>query len=255
MKFEPENEFESSLVKAATDPAHRPRFYKDLCNADLFIIQHGEKPPELHERVTLQEGKKIQIQNIEHNGKLYIPVFSSLSRLQHVISDEVAYLGVNALELMKFTQGEELLLNPGSDYGKEFTKSEVASIIDGSIWGPPETYTQKSEAKVMLGQPKVYPQELTSALSRLFKTKKQVKKAWVAHFHNPDDGLPPHTLIAIDAGESYKEISSEVGITINGINIPHPPVDIIPITNDGGLEEYFLNGQKPFYTKKVFGFF
>lgn len=255
MQFEPENEFESSLVKAATDPSHRPQFYKDLRNTDLFIIQHGERPPESHEVVTLKEGMTIQIQNIEHNGKPYIPVFSSLSRLQRAIKDEVAYLGVNALELMKFTQGAELLLNPGSDYGKEFTKSEISSIVDGSIFGPPETYTQKKEAKVLLGQPKVYPQELTSALSLFFKSRKQVKRAWVAHFHNPDDGLPPHTLIAIDAGDSFKEISSEIGMVISGIKIPSPPVDVIPITNGGGLEEYFLQGKKPFYVRKYLGFF
>ena len=75
MQFEPENQFEESLMKAVNDPAHRPQFYKDLCNADLFIIQHGKEPPQKHEKVTLQEGMTIQIQNIEHNGKLYIPVF------------------------------------------------------------------------------------------------------------------------------------------------------------------------------------
>jgi SseB protein N-terminal domain len=128
VQFVPENEFESSLVKAATDPAHRPQFYKDLCSADLFIIQHGEEAPVSHERVTLEQGKTIQIQKIEHNGKFYIPVFSSISCLQRVITEEVAYLGVNALELMKFTQGAELLLNPGSDYDKEFTKNEIQSI-------------------------------------------------------------------------------------------------------------------------------
>lgn len=247
MKFEPENEFELSLAKAASDPAHRPQFYKDLCNADLFIIQHGEKPPESHEKSTLEKGKKIQIQHIKHNGKPYIPVFSSINRLQHVVAEEVAYLGVNALELMKFTQGAEFLLNPGSDYGKEFTKNEIRAIIDGSIWGHPETYTQKAEAKVMLGQPKVYPQELVSALSRFFETRNEVKKAWVAHFHNPDDGLPPHTLIAIDTSSSYEEIIREMGMVITGLTIPHPPVDILPIINGDGIEGYFLSGEKPFY--------
>lgn len=255
MEFVPENELELSLVRAATDAAHHPQFYKDLCNADLFIIQHGEKPPESNGSVTLTEGKAIQVQNIEHNGKPYIPVFSSVSRLQQVIETEVAYLDLNALELMKLTQGAELLLNPGSDYGKEFTKSEIESIIDGSIWGPPETHAQKANAEVMLGQPKVYPEELTSALSRFFKTKKQVNKAWLAHFHNPDDGLPPHTLIAVDAGEFYKEVIGEIGMVINSITIPSPPVDIIPITNGSGLEQYFLNGQKPFYKRKIFGLF
>lgn len=255
MKFEPENKFELSLAKAATDPAHRPQFYKDLCDANLFIIQHGEKPPEAHKQIILEQGKTIQIQNIEYNGKLYIPVFSSIRHLQQNISEEVAYLSLNALKLMELTQGAELLLNPGADYGKEFTKNEIQSILNGSIWGPPDIYTQESEAEVMLGQPKIYPQELTSSLSRFFKRKKQVKKAWIAHFHNPSDGLPPHTLIAIDAGDAYKEIASEVGMVINSINIPNPPVDMISITNGGGLENYFLNEQKPFYTKKFLGIF
>ena len=255
MEFVPENQFEESLMRAANDPAHRPQFYKDLCNADLFIIQHGKKAPESHERTTLKEGATIQIQNIEHNGKPYIPVFSSLSRLQLVISEEVSYLGVNAIELMKFTQGAELLLNPGSDYGKEFTENEISSILDGSIWHPSESYIQKKEAKILLGQPKVYPMELTTALSRLFKKNKNVKRAWVAHFHNPEDGQPPHTLLAIDAGDSYSEIAGEIGIVISNINIPNPPVDIIPITGGGGLEDYFLNGEKPFYIKKFLGIF
>jgi len=30
MTIEPENELEKSLVQAATDPSHRPQFYKDF---------------------------------------------------------------------------------------------------------------------------------------------------------------------------------------------------------------------------------
>ena len=148
MSFSPENILEESLIKASADPAHRPQFYKDLCEADLFIIQHGEAPPKENKRVTLEEGMSVSIQNIDHNGKPYIPVFSSLSRLQAVLNEEVAYLGVNALELMKFTQGAELLLNPGSDYGKEFTANEIESIVSGAIWKPIESYTQEKEAQV-----------------------------------------------------------------------------------------------------------
>jgi hypothetical protein len=49
--------------------------------------------------------------------------------------------------------------------------------------------------------------------------------------------------------------TSEIGIVINSVNIPSPPVDLIPITNGGGLEGYFLKGQKPFYVKKFMGIF
>jgi len=255
MEFRSENPFEESLVKAATDPAHRPQFYKDLCGADLFIIQHGKEPPSKSERITLSERMTIQIENIEHEGKPYIPVFSSLPRLRSAISGEVAYLGVNALDLMKFTQGADLLLNPGSAYGKEFTREEIASILDGSIWAPSEKYVQKEAAQVMLGQPAIHPHELVAALSRFFKTRRSVKKAWLAHFHNPEDGHPPHTLVAVDAGNSYEAVFSEIGVVIAGVDIPDPPVDIIPITGNGGLEDYFVKGPKPFYVRKIFGIF
>lgn len=255
MHFKPENLFEESLVKAASDPSHRPQFYKDLSSAELFIIQHGVKPSESQQNLTIQEGMTIQIQNMEHNGKLYIPVFSSLTRLQQMISEEVAYLGVSALELMEFTKGADLLLNPGADFGKEFTKSEIASILDKSIWDPVKTHVQEKPAEVMLGQPQDYPYDLTNALTRFFRTKKQIKKAWLAHFHNPDDGLPPHTLIAIDAGNDYDKISGEMGIVLQSIEVPNPPVDVIAISGKGGIEDYFLNNQKPFYTRKFLGLF
>src|SRR5438132_873318 len=38
MTFEPVNDFERSLIKAANDPAHRPQFYRDLLAAELFAI-------------------------------------------------------------------------------------------------------------------------------------------------------------------------------------------------------------------------
>lgn len=73
MSFDPQNDLEWSLMKAAKDPAHRPQFYKDLVQSDIFIIQHGESPPVREGRVTLNEGKKIQIANIEFQGKRYLP--------------------------------------------------------------------------------------------------------------------------------------------------------------------------------------
>jgi len=253
--FAPENLLEESLVKAANDPAHRPQFYKDLSGSDLFIIQHGKEPPSGHSRITLEEGMPVQIQSIEHNGKPYIPVFTSLQRLQLVLSGEAAYLGINALELMKLTKGAELFLNPGSAYGKEFTKEEIASIVDGSIWLPSERYVVQKEVKVMIGQPKEYPEELVQALSRFFKTKKAVKRAWLAHIFNPDDGQPPHTLIAIDVQAGFDEISAEAGIVVRNVKIQSPPVDFMPITGKGGIENHFLNGDKPFYIRRLFGIF
>src|SRR4051812_45007258 len=101
MSFEPQNDLERSLIAAASDPAHRPQFYKDFVKSDVFIIQDGVEPPEHHGVMTLKQGTEIRIQNIEFEGKSCIPIFSSLARLQAVLTSEAAYLGVNALELLK----------------------------------------------------------------------------------------------------------------------------------------------------------
>lgn len=255
MNFDPQNDLERSLMKAAEDPAHRPQFYRVLVESEIFIIQHGERPPEKEERITLNEGKDIQIANIEIQGNLYIPIFSSVPRLQAAITDEVAYLGINALDFLEMTMGSALILNPGSDYGKEFTPQEAASIVDGSIWQPVERYVAKKETEVLIGQPKNYPKELVDALIRFFKTKKQVKRAWVAHFSNPDRDEKPHTLIAVEVRGEFEEIMSEAGIVAQNIPIPDPPVDFLPITGSGGIEDYFVKETKPFYERRFLGLF
>jgi hypothetical protein len=195
---EPLNPLERSLVAAATDPAARPQFYRDLASSDLFVIQEPDTPPQ-----------QLNIRPIEVNGHDCLPVFSSLGRLQRFIDREVGYAGMNALEFMKITRGAHLLLNPGSDYGKEFLPEEIASILDGSIWTPQQSYTTERETQVLLGQPARYPAELVDVLRRVFPKFGSVRAAYVAHFFNPAQDAKAHTLVAIDASERWDEIVAE----------------------------------------------
>jgi SseB protein C-terminal domain/SseB protein N-terminal domain len=253
MPFQPENLLEESLDKAASEPAHRPQFYQDFCAAEIFIVQHGTPPPTEHRALT--PDTDIQIQQIQYNGKAYIPIFSSLTQLQLAFPQEPRYLSMNAMEFMKMTQGADLLLNPGSDCGKEFPAPEIAAILDGSIWQDKESSTEDIKNKVMLGQPQNYPHELAQALSAFFKTQKQVKRAWLAHFFNPADGQPPHTLVAIDATKGFDDIAVGASAAIHNVNMPDPPVDFMPITGNGKIEQHFLQDEKPFYTRRFFGLF
>lgn len=260
MSFEPQNDLERSLTKAAADPAHRPQFYRDFMASDIFIIQHGVRPPESDGRTVLKEGANIQIRNVEHNGKLHIPIFSSLERLRVLLTGEATYLGINAFEFLRITKGSPLLLNPGSDYGKEFTETEIASILDGSIWKPTERYVVQKPTRVMFGQPKNYPKELAEALCRLFPTVPEIKRAWLAHYFNPERDEQPHTLIAIEHSGSWEHVAGQAGMVAKDIKIPDPPVDFMQVssklTTKGDVEDYFLNGLEPFYRKKrLFGFF
>ena len=254
MSFHPENKLEHSLIKAAEDPAHRPQFYKDFIESDIYIIQYGE-PPEEKGRVTLKEGYQLKIAHIRFNGKSYIPIFSSLVQLQSTLKEEAGYIALNALEFIKITKGAEFILNPGADFGKEFIESEIASIIDGSIWKPVERFVAQKETQVFIGQPSNYPQELVDVLKRVFNKNKEVKRAYLGHFMNPKRDEKAHTLIALEVSGEWEKIMSEVGIVARDIKIPDPPIDFIQITGKGGIEDYFLKECKTFYVRKLFGLF
>jgi hypothetical protein len=54
--------------------------------------------------------------------------------MQALMPGTAAYIRINMLDFLKMTKGSALMLNPGSDFGKEITAKEAGSIIDGSIW-------------------------------------------------------------------------------------------------------------------------
>ena len=234
--FTPENHLEERLVAASSDPAARPDFYRQLIASNIFVVNQG----------SASEGQ-LKIAAVEYDGKSYLPIFSSLTRLQTTIRGEVTYLAMNALEFMKMTRGAKLLLNPGSDYGKELLPGEIASIIDGTIWKPSSSYTTTKDTQVLIGQPARYPEELVQVLKRVFARNENVRAAYVAHFFNPATGDRAHTLVAIDADGDWDRIVSEAGMAANGVTIPDPPVDFMQLRG-ASLESYFRSVE-PFYRR------
>ena len=206
-------------------------------------------------RTVLEADTSIQLANIQWNGRNCIPVFSSLSRLQALLRTESSFVALNALDLMRITRGAELIMNPGSDYGKEFTRDEIASLLDGSIWQPTGRYVAEEPVEVTIGQPANYPKELADALARYFKGQKTVKRAFLAHFFNPARDEKPHTLVAIDYTGEWEPIMAGAGMVAQGTAVPDPPVDFLPLEGKGGIEAYFQKDCTPFYQRKRFGIF
>jgi hypothetical protein len=249
MSFDPQNPLEASLVRASADPAHRPQFYRDLLDADIFIIQPAPaEPRDGAGRAVVPEGESIGIAAMEREGKPRLPIFSSLPRLQAALTGPASYLRLGARAFLEMTAGADLVLNPGSEYGKEITAAEAAAMVDGSIWRPTESYVAERETQVMLGQPARYPDALVQALTRLFRTRPQVERAWLAHFHNPARPEPPHTLIGVELSGDPGEVFGEAGVVAGNVPVPDPPVDFIRFADDGGIGNYFKETQ-PFYVR------
>ncbi|MBE9115424.1 enhanced serine sensitivity protein SseB C-terminal domain-containing protein [Lusitaniella coriacea LEGE 07157] len=234
---EPQNELDNSLAKAAIDPAHRPQFYRDFLQSNIYFIKESSTSE-----------REFRIQPIEIEEKSYLPIFSSLDRLQEAVNGEIGYIAINAREFLEIIEGAEVVLNPASDYGKEFTQQEIQSILDGSLWQSTEDYVVREATEVYLGQPANYPRELVELLTHLFQRRDRVKKAYLAHFFDPQQDENPHTLIALEVNSEWEEVIAEAGLVAKEIEIPDPPLDFIQITGaGGGLEDYFIQNVKPFF--------
>jgi hypothetical protein len=247
-----QNRLERSLSDAATDPSCRPQFYQDLLTSDLFVIQEGP-PPSAAGRAVLESDQQVALRSIEWNGKPYIPVFTSPERIQAVVQEEVSYVGMKGLELLKMTRGADLLLNPGFEHGKELTNAEVQSILDGSIFRAAESQRLRAGAQVMLGQPSTRPDALLTGLTKLFARSKEVKRAYLAQFYNPAQDDKPHTIIGIEVSGNWDKIAARAGIVVQNVKVPDPPVDFVQITGKGSLDSYFLKECRPFYRRKILG--
>ncbi len=245
MPFEPVNDFERSLVKASTDPAHRPQFYRDFVAADLFVVENGPPVAATENRV-LEAGTKLQLRVFQRDGENVLPIFSSLPRLRAFITEQVKYLAMNCATFLAITKGTRLILNPGSAYGKEFTVDEVASILDGSLWRPTGQHTTTKPTEVLIGQPARYPHELVANLTRLFQQTAQVRRAFLLHFFDKSRGQRAHTLIAIEASAEWDRVVADTGVVARGSTILDPPLELMQIDPGKTFGEI-----KPFYVRSI----
>ena len=121
MTFVPENDLEAALVRAATEAAARPEFYRLLLTSTLFVIARIEGRKLTPGNNTIQAGERMQIATGDLNGKRFHPVFTSLKRLQEANPENADWLSLNGRALFETTKGATFVLNPGVQYGKELT--------------------------------------------------------------------------------------------------------------------------------------
>lgn len=250
MAFEPVNVLEESLMLAADHPSSRPRFYEELVKSNIYFITEDSAGTE---GGVLKADTKVSIRQIVAENKTYIPVFSSVQRLQTFITEPATYLAMNSLDFFNLTKGTEVLLNPGSEYGKAFSIQEIDSILDGTIGTPHERYVVEKETTVQIGLPANPPTELLSELTKLFRTLKDVQAAYNVLINNPEDGLGPHTLIGIVVSGDWERVMGAAGMVANAVTVPNPPIDFIQLDDSKG--EHMLKSYEPFYKRKLLRLF
>jgi hypothetical protein len=237
-----------ALRLAATDPAARPDFYRQLLEAEVFVIGQPGVLPEGDTR--LEEGASIALQHwSKPDGTVVLPFFSSLAALQRALAEQATYYQLPARALLEMTQGATLVLDPRSDYGKEFAPGEIAALLAGGLTHPAERRVIEEATQVLLAQPKERPEALIDGVRAFLAKRPAARRAWLALMHIPTQDPEPHLVIGIEADGDADALIAEAGNVAADLN-DSSPVDLVQVrAGEAGLSRYFLDGVEPFFRR------
>jgi hypothetical protein len=246
MAFVPENDLEKALMRAATEPAARPDFCRQLLACDLYVIGAPDTPHDPG-AMRLANGEKLHLVSVEKDGRKYLPVFSSLGRLTASVSGQQGYIALKGRDLFEMTRGSHFVLNPGADYGKELPAGEIAMLLDP---GKPQTVRIEAPTKVLIGQPAVYPHTLVNTLKACFAKHKDVVSAHLVQIAFPDGAQPPHPMIGVAMTGDWDSLAAEIG-RVAKIAAPGITFDMMRIEpGKAGDIAAALAKTPPFYQRK-----
>lgn len=202
---ETKNELEILLEKAATEPAHRPAFFRTLLESTVWV------PGSAAEGEAIVEDSALDLQHWEkEDGTTVIPFFTSLEALQQAVEDEQAFVVMPARTLFEMTLGETLFLNAKLPTGKEFMPREISLLLaeEGSPLSTQEVL--EGGESLILSEVAEPPSQMIDSLTTLFKTIKPVKRAFLCAIKEHADAQP-NLLIGIEADGEIEEIIHAAG--------------------------------------------
>ena len=163
--FEPENDIERLLMRASAEPAERLAFARAVMDAQIFVVlvsDGGPIVPGPDGQITIPAGTKLTLPSAMRGEERLIPFFTAPSRARTWFNGEHIVAPERTRDLFARYPDLPFLLNPGSDYGKEFTPPEVKRLLAGQFDEGPRTIVTDKPQQVMLGHPKQIPVALVA---------------------------------------------------------------------------------------------
>ena len=237
MLFIAENELERALVAAVKDPASGPDFYRLLLEHDLLVLGTVEGQEDASDKIALELGGKLNLVSGHKDGSRFLPIFSSLTRLQEYVKQDSKYLSINGRALLEWTRGAPITLNPASEYGKELTPGQVQQLLGGP-----------APARVIVGETE-YPTALVEALTQLFAARPDIQTAWMIQLASADRATEPHPLVGIETVGDWPSLMQAIQ-TMAQTSVPGMMFDVqrVDRRNPGGMTGGLLQVQ-PFYQR------
>nr|WP_318384718.1 enhanced serine sensitivity protein SseB [uncultured Enterobacter sp.] len=244
---ETKNELETLLEQAATEPAHRPAFFRTLLESTVWVPGTSAEG----EAEAIVADSALELQHWEKDdGTSVIPFFTSLEALQQAVADEQAFVVMPVRTLFEMTLGETLFLNAKLPTGKEFTPREISHLVGAEESPLSQQEVLEGGTALLLSEVSEPPAQMVDSLTTLFKTQKLVKRAFLCSIKEKADEQA-NLLIGIEADGDIEAIIQAAGSVATDTLPGDEPIDICQVVEgEKGISHFMLAHITPFYERR-----
>ncbi|MGM4919705.1 enhanced serine sensitivity protein SseB C-terminal domain-containing protein [Tardiphaga sp. 813_E8_N1_3] len=232
--FQPENDIERALMRASADPAERPGFARDIIDADIFVVllpEAGALVPDENGKAGIPEGSKLTLASVRHGDEEVLPFFTAASRARAIFHGDHIVAPDVTRDFFKRNPDRAFLLNPGSDYGKEFSRSEASRLLAGNFGEDGQTVVIEEPANVLLGMPKQIPDALIAALGHELGALKTVLGAWLMLAKHAGE-TNESWMLGVDHKGEWRDVQEALKRAVRGDVLRGRFLDAVPINEN-----------------------
>lgn len=242
------NSLEEALKLATDDCATRPEFCRVLMQSLVFILADN---PNVGQKEQESLGKDVRVEKWQRqDGTLAIPFFSSLEKLKKTVKKKQSYLALPARSLFEMTAGDRLVLNPLSDYSKEFCPEEIKNLLETGVSHELSEQVLDVETDLILSQPEPQPYEMLDSLKKMFREHQGVKRAFIAFAKDQKNEANSQHLLCVDIEGDAEKVYRSVGAVVGDVAPGRMPVSLYRLSDeDSPLNHYFSTNAQPFYER------
>ena len=136
-RFQPQNELEVELVRAAHDPEFRPTFFREFLDADVYLALLLAEGSRVETgpggAAVIPAGAKLELGAVRRDGERALPFFSAPARAQEYYRQDHVIAPDKVRDILVRHPGTRFVLNPGSDYALDIAESDVAEMLRGDF--------------------------------------------------------------------------------------------------------------------------
>jgi hypothetical protein len=249
-------DLDRALAESQKDQSKSDGFYNLFLNMDVFVPTHNPVITNQSRMRRTEEGETFSPIVIENENIPFLPIFSTLDRLQSwAKGQEITYVQMPAHALLRSSLDPKLhlALNVGTPHFKEFTPDEIDWLCQVFEGQKPSAFNVPKGTQVLIGAPSQIPNGLTDSLSTCIKRNTEINTAYLGQVHFQLEGETPQLFLVLKVDqeglEHMQNINEDIGIAVRGY-LPEGQSITMQIYDGTGISADVVDTIKPFYIRK-----